>query len=305
MKPKRISLGILNVATFPHDGKRATYHALFMDLAKQDKFIKVRGDEFAYITSCVPVVEGDVESDLTGEIHKFLEIDRKGWENLQSRKTASAKDLAQIVIPDHLKPNSERFRYIFFTREHKLVFQMKGEKRTISHKKIETLLNELLKGESIVKKYPLVNVTIETEPHALDQIWKLSKLLTLTIEVNRPNPDGFGADAERWVAHLLQAQGASRQIIKLNAAPNESLKPNEENTKLAEAASSNGKVQATGRDERNKAVNIDTSEHPATQEYYYDPSLKCGFLDQLIAAAKTLVRRLHKEKQHDPPARNS
>jgi hypothetical protein len=122
------------------------------------------------LAQCVQINPNDPLVGLTGEIHKFTEISGD-WENVSVRKPATDEDLQLIKIPSYLKPNREAFRYFLFPKEHRLVFQLAGEKRNISHNGVSTLLIGLFNHEAIKKRFPLVSVNVEQEPAFLEKIF--------------------------------------------------------------------------------------------------------------------------------------
>lgn len=204
---KRIPIGIINIATNPHADDGSTYIELFQAAFNLNQRIKIKADQYAYIATCGRLDESDTASCLTGEIHKFTEISGD-WENLQKRKAATFEDAAQISIPDHLKPNRESFRYFLFPKEHRLVFQMLGVKRRISHAGVKHLLEELFSSKKLKEKFPLVSVTIEQEPEPLERILKLPYLYHLHIHIQRPNPDSISKEELMHIEQQLREQGA-------------------------------------------------------------------------------------------------
>ncbi len=158
---KRIPLGVLTVSSKPHTNDGTTYYSLLKLAYELGKPIRIRGaDEFAFIASCVDFNPNAQPSDLTGEIHKYTEISAEDWENIRTRKAATVDDLKELNIPEHLKANREVFRYFFFVKDHRFVFQLKGSKRSISHSAAQILLQSLFNTEKVKAEYPLVSVTI-------------------------------------------------------------------------------------------------------------------------------------------------
>jgi hypothetical protein len=296
---KRIPLGVLTVSATPHTKNGSTYRALLSAAFDLGRPIRVRGDEFAFLASCVDLDPNLEHSDLSGEIHKYTDITDEDWENIKNRKAATIEDLKTISIPDYLKPNREAFRYFFFVKEHRLVIQLKGKKRSISHEGLRLLFDGLFSAKLIKDKFPLVSVTIEQEPDSLERIFKLHRLDHLVIELQRPNSDSVSENEERFVERLLAQQNARSLKVELHHAPGESLAPDAQNKKLAKAAVSYGKVYAKGTGPDFRPVEIDTSNHPIKEPFDYDKTTRISFVDQMRAAARALVGRIMNRKHQD------
>lgn len=300
---KRIPLGIINIAATPHSDNGSTYVDLLNASYELGLAAQIRADEFAMLAQCVQIDPRDPLVGLTGEVHKFTEIS-KDWENVENRKPASEEDLKLIQIPKNLKPNRESFRFFLFPKEHRFVFQLQGAKRSISHGGMQKVLTGLFNHESIKKKFPLVSVIVEQEPEIIDQIFRIPHLYKLFIHVERPNPDGMAPGDIEFVEDLLAKQNAEYLDITLQHAPGVSLIPNEYNHRLARvAATSYGRVIAKGRNEQNRPVEIDTSEHPIKEPFDYNTKAKVTLYDQMLAAARALVQRIVKRpvpKSHQP-----
>lgn len=291
-KLKRIPLGILNITATPHDGEGLTYINLFNSARDLKGAIRIKGDEFAIIASFVLLNEHEPLSGGFGEIHKYTDL-KGDWENTLLRKKASENDLKELNIPDHLRPNRESFRYFLFPREHRLVFQRKGEKRSISQSAVKKLLDGLFASRTIKEQWPLVNVIIEQEPSSWQRIIDMPHLNKLIIEISaRPNTgDNFTVEEEEFVEKLLIDQGAKSIKVELNHAPGTSVKPDETNRKLGRVATKHGKAIGQGRDNQNRPVKIDTSEHPIEEPFDYNRKAEESLFDQMLLAAKNLVNR--------------
>jgi hypothetical protein len=294
---KRIPLGVINISATPHTNDGSTYIELFKTAFGLHSMVRIKADNFAIIASCVPLIESEPQGCLTGEIHKFTEISGD-WENLKILKPATDLDIKSIQIPDYLKPNREAFRFFLFPKEHRMVFQLVGAKRSISHVAVKKVLEGLFSHPTIKDKYPMISVIVEQEPESLERIFKIPHLNYLRIYLERPNPDSLDPESILHVEKLLRDQGAKSLDVELNHAPYESLKPNNQNQKLAHAAgTSNGKVIGKGRDENNRPITIDTSDHPIAEGFDYDKKSKITFIDQMFAAAGRLVNRIKKHNQ--------
>lgn len=292
---KRILLGIINISASPHSKDGETYRSLLKAAFELGRPVRIRGDEFALIASCVEFHPAGGRSVLTGEIHKYTEITDNDWENIKNRRAATVEDLKELKIPDHLKPNRDSFRYFLFPQEHRLVVQLQGMRRNITHAAVKHLLEYLFSNPEIKKQFPMVSVTIESEPDSLERIIGLARLDRFYIEVERPNSgDSFEENEEQFVEDLLARQAAKTLKVELIHAPGHSLKPDKHNQRLARAATSYGKVIGKGRDERGRPTTIDTSDHPVAEPFDYEKRSKVSFVDQMFGVASNLVQKVRK-----------
>lgn len=210
---KRIPLGVLNIFAIPHREDGSTYISLFEAAYALNVIVKVRGDEGAILASCVQIDPRTPLLGLTGEIHKFTEIG-EDWENLQTRKAATEADVSSMNLSPHLKPNREAFRYFLFAKEHRFVFQLRGEKRSISYKSVQKLLETLFATQEIKDHFQEVSVVAEQEPESLRQILELPQLNTLSVHVKRPNAgDTVDEEEIRQVESDLESQGAKCRCL--------------------------------------------------------------------------------------------
>lgn len=117
-----ISLAILNIVTHPHTPK--LYADLFLRAFREHrKPFKLRGDYYGLVQSCFPIDPGDPEAGLEGDLIRFLQIKTdEPWFNLEKVDVASDVEMKAIHIPEHLKPHSQRLRYVFYPKPHRLVY---------------------------------------------------------------------------------------------------------------------------------------------------------------------------------------
>jgi hypothetical protein len=259
------------------------------------KPIPIRGDDFAYIAYYSKLNPDAEVPILTGEIHRYTNISEEDWENLQSRKPASKADLQTLNIPEHLKPNSDAFRFLFFVKEHRLVVQLKGKKRTLGHQAVKTFFDKMLERPEINKLFPMVDVTIEQKPDSLERILKMPMLSNLCIYVKRPNSgDDYDEEQERWIEKMLGDQNARSTTVQLEHTPGKSLEPNEANLKLARAATSSGKVVGSGKGPNGRPLTVDTSNHEIRGTFDYDNKARLPFIQQMLNAALALLAQVAK-----------
>ena len=151
------------------------------------------------------------------------------------------------------------------------------------------LFQQLLTDPLMAKEFPSVEVTIEQSAEELEDILQRTKLEFLRIVIKRPNPDAPEDDDAKLEA-VLDGQRAREQVIELKNAKGEFLRPNAENKQLARIATSNGRVEAIGLDQRGEKTARDTTKHPLTARFTFAEEALFG--PQFLDWAKTLVERI-------------
>ncbi|GHB30310.1 hypothetical protein GCM10009038_31350 [Salinicola rhizosphaerae] len=198
-----------------------------------------------------------------GELISFVDINPDDpWLNLSSGKTAGEDELRKLKIPDHLKPGMRRFHFVFFPKTHRLVFESKNTKgETLGPSSAQRAFERLLNTEDLNLLFGPIDVIVEPEKNALDEIFKIEKLKSVTIFITRPNGDDTG-DAEREIMRRLEKMNAQSTTEVYNARKGESLKLDEEAKSYAEIGSHNGYVQARGKNSANEPVFESTEQYP-------------------------------------------
>lgn len=265
---KKFRVAALNVVMpSPHSAER--YVDLFLKTFRLRNFVKLRGD-FVGMLGAVHEERGVV----SGYFYKFFNLDvKEGWFDLSRRQEAEPEDLAQIHVPDNLKPHHQSIRFLFFAKQHRLIFVTKDRRETLSPNMAKTLLDRLFANERLVQTFGEIEVTVEPSREQLRRILSIPRLKVLTMEVSPPNPDDLD-EAEREVMDRMNGERAQKMTVELISKHPNGLQPDEGHKTLARIAQSNGEVRARGEDETGTVVTLSTADHPLVAPVTYDPDVQ-------------------------------
>lgn len=269
-KPKKISISALNIKTQPHSPER--YVELFLDAFNLKRRVNMRGDYYGILGYRFFLNNDDPLEGITGNINRYLEIDpNKPWLNVQETKAAEEDDIAEINIPEHLKPNMAAFRFVFFPVGHRLFFETYSDQNSLGPSTVLNFFQRLFAHETIIKKYGDVTVVQEPARETLDDILAIHSLTTLEMKITRPNPDDpFESFEHKFYKRMLDENAD----IYETTLKGKDLSPSETTKMMARIASSNGQVYGKGKDSDGKIVEELTVDHPLYDAVHYNPDLE-------------------------------
>ena len=280
-KPKKIEISGLNIKTQPHSPER--YVELFIDVFNLQQAVSMRSDYYgmigsrSYVDSKIPV------DGITGNLNRYLEIDpSKPWYNKKENKEAEFEDVAEVHIPEHLKPNMSYFRYVFYPVGHRLFFETYSDGSQVGPTTVLSFFKKLFNHESITKKYGSVEIFLEPTKESLEDIFAIHELRRLEISITRPNPDDPFESFEHVFYERMSAENAD---VYENTLKGTDLTPSNETEMTARIAASNGIVKGFGRDAEGNSVNESTRDHPLREKIFYDSdfeSPKVVFLQKTV-----------------------
>lgn len=261
---KTFRVAALNIVMpSPHSAER--YVELFFKTFRLRKVAKLRGD-FVGMLGAVHEERGVV----SGYFYKFFNLDvKEGWFDLSRRQEAEPEDLAQIHVPDNLKPHHQSIRFLFFAKQHRLIFVTKDRREALSPNIAKTLLDRLFADARLVQTFGEIEVTVEPSREQLRRILSIPRLKVLTMEVSPPNPDDLD-EAEREVMERMNGERAQKMTIELTSKHPQGLQPDDDHKILARIAQSNGEVRARGENEAGAVVAMSTVNHPLIEPVTYD-----------------------------------
>lgn len=199
---------------------------------------------------------------LAGEIYRFVNIDpNEPWFNIQTSQPATSDEMGAVSIPSHLRAHLQTIPFVFDAKRHLLWFISKDKKSSLGPLHAQRFFQHILSKTATEHQLPAVEVTVLPTQNALDEIFGIYTLTHLVIELKRPNPDD-GASATRAILRRMQEQGIRTTRTQHTAAPNQSIKPDDETRQLAEVAAMNGSVTGIGRDIEGVPVTETTTEKP-------------------------------------------
>jgi hypothetical protein len=128
---------------------------------------------------------------------------------------------------------------------------------------------------------------------AIEEIFEKIAVKTLEILVEKPNGDD-GGEAEQSVEDELEEENVSSYFIKMKAAPNEEIDPNQRTMRYMEEAALNGHVKARGVDRKTgRKKTVKTKDHPLIEGYEWDTGT--GFLEFFLDGARKLAKKAKKK----------
>lgn len=258
-------LAMLNVV-MPQPHSQSRYRELLQETYRLRRIVNLRGD-YAGMMGAL-----HQEDDfLSGYFYKFFNLNKKeGWFNVARRKEAEPSDLAQIQIPDELKPHHQMIRFILFPKVHRVIFVTKDGRESLSPAMAKVLLDRLFEEKKIVQEFGEIEVTVEPCREQLKRIFSLPRIKTLSMEIMPPNPDDLD-ETEEEVMGRMNAERAQKMTISLATKHPKGLAPDAQHKALARIAQSNGKVVARGESDKGTVVTLSTLDHPMIEPVSYDP----------------------------------
>ncbi|MGP7732852.1 DUF4747 family protein [Oceanimonas smirnovii] len=249
---------------------------------------RIRADQFGLLSHANVKQDG---AYVEGEIIKYTNIDLNGdWFSLESGDVASDEDKSNINIPAHLKPNMNRFSFIFFPDVHLLIYEAKYEGKNLTPNSAVTFFKKIFSAEEIISKYGEVNVVHHTEPNELKDFLSLQGITKIHMLTHRPNPDGLKS-AESKLKERLKRLNASKEEKTIISVDNSGLNLDDETKIEAKVAAKNGFVKIKRKNEKGRVENFSTEEHPLIRQDYYRDGEENPF-DMLVRFAYRVKRDL-------------
>lgn len=279
------TLAALNVAMHrPHDPMR--YRALFRAIFEMRRIVRLGAQHGGMLGRLYREDGPPGEALMRGDLFSFLQWDPKEpWLNLRTGKAAEADDLAEVNLPENLRPAFKAIPFVFSPKSHKLVFVSKHGDVTMAPSTAARLLERLIEPLIFKGHFPKVHITPVQDRATLDRVFALPELKTLNITVTRPNPgDDDPQTLVRVFASQLEEQNATEIELNAKAARGQSLKPTEAVRAVAElAVSGNGRVLAKGKSSEGRTLKIDTADSPLLLVDSFNPATTTIY-DRLLAA---------------------
>lgn len=263
----KISAGVLNVRLHPHTPER--YAEFLNDIYGLRQPVKLRGDRHGII-SLLDRSEA-AGGIISGIITTFLDIDFDGtWFSTAALQEATDEEISKVSIPDNIHPNAASFYFQLNTKNHRIYFQTYSSGKTLSVRSALALFSHLSQVGNVAEKYGDIQITVVQSREALERIFALDVIKSITITIQKPNADIFADDFEEQIeAHLNQSH-SKKMTIAYEAEPGGSIVPTDEIKAIGAIALENGSVNVTGRDESG-AVTRSSNDHPRVIQEKYDP----------------------------------
>lgn len=275
-RDKKLEYGALNVTIHPHTPEK--YLQLFNAARKIKSSVRLRGDQFGRIGVIHKLARDQEEpGPIVGEIVKFTNIDIEGeWYDIESKDVATDKDVAEINIPERLKPNLSRFSFIFFPDDHILIYEGYYDGKSLSANFAEKLFELALNHPDLTSGFGQVFVSHIPEVNAIDKMLELKGVTNLTLITKRPNPDDLKI-TEKRVHDRLKRLNAAQEERVIKACNGKELLLDKELKLEAKVAAKNGTVEIKRYNEAGKKEELSTKDHPMRKVDYYNPKSESPF----------------------------
>ncbi|WP_199052936.1 DUF4747 family protein [Aquitalea sp. ASV15] len=276
----------INIVTHPH--KPSGYVKLLRAVFHSGRSVAIRGDQHLMIGEMRYLNSDDPLQGLFGRLYRFVQIDKDApWFNVEKNDVATEEELAQINIPENLRPNCEMFNFVFYPRGHAFYLENKSGKHSLSPGFATKMLRALFADPEVVKEFGEVEVNVFADKEHLDKILRIHELRRLIIEVSKPNADELGK-AQAKVYGRLGALNARKLKMEIVAENKESIALDEDlKTAAKVAAAGNGKVIGYGYTQNGQRVEESTLAKPWEDSVTYNPDLQTS-VDALLTATSNL-----------------
>jgi hypothetical protein len=252
-----VQIGFLNVVATPHP--EGVYERLLNTVAGAG--VRFFGDHFAAITEPHPLK--DDPNVLEGQLVIWTEIDES--EPGINKRDLSKVRLADIdfSVPSNIGFNGKVFAYAFNIKRHVFVVEIKNEQgKTISPVRVQKILGRLFLPPYTAIGDEIIEVTVIQEDDAIERVLSMARIDRVDILVKRPNNDDITAETHRIMQNLIEQNAKSEERILVRAPGTPSVILDEDNSKFAYVAASNGHVTATGKNEDGGSEQRSTKQYP-------------------------------------------
>jgi hypothetical protein len=280
---------VLNITTHPHSPQG--YVDLFRRAKRSKVVVRARGERHAIISQFAPY--GSEAAEYFGTMSTFVDFDPKApWLNVTSGKQAEPDEVAEVSLPDNLKPSLIQAFIALDPTSHRLVVES-----TLGTSSIIAAITGILNEERVRGTLEQVHVAVEQSREAVAAILGRPDLKRLEVYVFRPNPDDLGDEWDRDVQERLgnlNAASISEVVEGSNIVPDSQLRA------YADAAASHGRVIAR-HGERGAITKSSTENHPVVVSHKYDQNVSTpdvGFI-QLVRKAIDAVRNRRRKSGDD------
>lgn len=290
----KLSVGAINITMHPHSPEQ--YVKLLKDAQRLKIISNIGNKRSALITAVNYFHLGDKHADapVTGDIVKFTDIDLDGtWFDITTSKIAEESDIDSIQIPAHLKPNTQRFSFIFFPKTHLLFYEAYYYGNKFSPTAAVNTFEKILNNPKLQLKYGEIEVTHIPETDALAAALKTKHIRFLKLKVTRPNADHFSEIERKFLASMTK-RNVAEIIEEHRSVKGQSLELDAQTKQKAMIAEHNGYVEIKGRDSNQKVVEFSTLSHPLIEDHYYNADEEQP-LHVLHKVANMLVKKIKRK----------
>lgn len=268
---KTLTVGALNLKIHPHSPE--LYVKLFQEVFAIGEVVKIRGADWGMPGYLLTSSMGNPLEGMSGALYRFLNINPdEPWLDVTKRAPIREEDGTPIPqIPEHLKPNLREVPFVFYPQGHRFFF----DAGSFSPSSAASLLRNISKNSSIIDKFGIIDVIVESSKEAIERILSIPSLTRLEIFITRPNADDISSQKRRFLERM-ESQNARTFKETVTSLKEQGINPDEETRVLMDLASSNGWVRGVGYAGETKREES-TDPHPLLEKERYDPNKETAF----------------------------
>ena len=267
----------LNVTMHPHSPE--AYVALF----RRAKARKIAAIMFAnrYCTVGSLMAQPDADGIHWGRLNTFVDFNLDApWLDTETDDLAIAEKVKAIQLPPNLKPEYTPVDFALLPKVHKVFIR-----QDFGPSSFQRGLLGILNTRAVNKSDGPVNVNVVQAESGLEAILRIKHLTTLTIKIDRPNPDDLEA-LEARIHERLEQQRVERLTLELVGTKKLGIQPDSGTLRIAQTALQNGSVTGKGYHADGRQAVESTTERPKIAEELYDSKE-----EDEIEAFKRLIRK--------------
>ena len=288
---RKLEMGAVNITTQPHSAEG--YVRLLRAATKIRLPAKIRGERYGIFSGFhrEKGIPGEVRP-VSGDIVLFSRIDPNlPWFNTTSDEFASEEDIERVQIPDHLKPNSVKFAYVFFPEEHLAFFQGYDSDtgKYLTANVAKKFFEQTLNRDTLVESFGQVDVTTIPTDDAIQTALDLPQKNKMHLSFTVPNPDDDKLAEVEFQERLRLLKARKKEEVYYSES-GESLQVDNDLQTLVKIAAKNGSVVVSGRDEDGKPAIVNTKEHPWRVKEYFDDGIE-NLFDVMLRLAENVRKK--------------
>lgn len=198
------------------------------------------------------------------------------WFNFETNDFATDEEVAEVAVPDHLKPNSARFSYIFFPDKHLLIYEGYYDGNSLGPNNAVKFFSNLFNQDSVREKFGRVDVTHIPAIDELDKAFSMPRKEKIEMVIKRPNPDDH-AKTEQRVMERMKAINVSTYEQTYKAEKGQSIDMDNDLKTMSYISAKNGHFSIKGKGINDRPEEYSTAKHPLIEKEYYDPDVETAF----------------------------
>lgn len=282
--------------TFIYTGYNLTLHPhpspkIYIDFFKfilEKKFFLPTGYRTYHLTlhDINFIDSNDQLAGFYGSIVRYENLLPSEFIDLNTGKTP--EDL-ELNIASNIKYKPTFFHFIFYPKDHKLVFELENEKSTISINIILQFFKKILDSDKFKSKFTSGEIHPMKSRKEVNTILKNKKLKKIEFFISRPNPDIFDDLIDSDVTDYLEEKKAKEMTLTLTAQDGKFLNMGGNTEKLGLVAADNGEVYAAYEGPNHKTIEVSTKKFPLKLQEAFTKSTTIE--NRLRFASDKIVRK--------------